>query len=227
MARHDIPAEARRAFDILKAGGIAILPNDVGYSVMGGSTPALARIFDAKRRAPSKLNAMLGDRQMSLELMRMTPDQRAIVDAITVDHDLPLGLIADADMAHPLLAGMDEDGLRRSTRSGTVCMLLNAGPFHAEITRLSREERHPVFGSSANISLSGTKFRVEDIEPEILALADIVIDHGLRKYHHYRASSTLLDIGRMEVTRFGSCYELIRDVLAREFAISLPDPPGQ
>jgi hypothetical protein len=168
---------------------------------------------------------MLGERQMSLELMRVTPGQREIIDAITVDHDLPLGLIADADMTHPLLAGMDEFGLRRSTRSGTVCMLLNAGPFHAEIIRLSREESHPVFGSSANISLSGTKFRVEDSGPEILALADIVIDHGLRKYHHYRASGMLLDIGRMEVVRFGSCYELIRDLLAREFGIALPDPP--
>ena len=101
-------------------------------------------------------------------------------------------------------------------------MLLNAGPFHAEICRLSREEGHPLFGSSANRSLAGTKFRVEDIEPEIRAIADIVIDHGLRKYHLYRASSTLLDLTTLEVVRRGACFELIADVLRRHFNIELP-----
>ena len=68
-------------------------------------------------------------------------------------------------------------------------MLVNAGNFHAEITRLSLENEHLLFGSSANISLSGTKFRATDIEPEIRVIADIVIDYGLMKYHPYRASS--------------------------------------
>ena len=41
-------------------GGIAVLPMDVGYSLIGGSAAALKRIFDTKGRTPSKLNAMLG-----------------------------------------------------------------------------------------------------------------------------------------------------------------------
>jgi tRNA A37 threonylcarbamoyladenosine synthetase subunit TsaC/SUA5/YrdC len=104
-------------------------------------------------------------------------------------------------------------------------MLLNAGPFHREITRLSREESVLLFGSSANLSLHGTKFRVEDIEPEIKAIADIVIDYGLVKYHPWGASSTLLDCETCEVIRFGSCYENIADILLRRFGVRLPDPP--
>jgi tRNA A37 threonylcarbamoyladenosine synthetase subunit TsaC/SUA5/YrdC len=57
----DIQADARRAFDAIRAGGIAILPTDVGYSLIGSMEPALRRIFDTKRHAPSKLNAMLGE----------------------------------------------------------------------------------------------------------------------------------------------------------------------
>ncbi len=71
---------------------------------------------------------------------------------------------------------------------------MNAGKFHAAITQLSFRERHPLFGSSANRSLSGTKFKVEDIEPEITAIADVIIDHGLQKYHTYGTSSTLINV---------------------------------
>jgi len=225
MPRIDIEGDARAAFDILKNGGSAILPMDVGYAFIGGSTDALKRIFEAKQRGPTKLNAMIGDNAMSEALHVLTGAQRAIVDAITVDQGLPLGIIAPARMEHPLLQALDDEGRARSTRGGTVCMLLNAGPFHAVIAKLSRLEGHPLFGSSANRSLQGTKFRVEDIEPDVIAVADHVVDYGLRKFHRYRASSTLLDMTTLDVVRHGACFELIADTLARQFGIALPPAP--
>ena len=42
--------------------------------------------------------------------------------------------------------------------------------------------KKPTFGSSANISLTGSKFNVGDIEPELIEIADVVIDHGTSKY---------------------------------------------
>ena len=65
---------------------------------------------------------------------------------------------------------------------------------------------------------------MEDIEPEILDIADIFIDHGLRKYDPYGASSTLLDVTNMVVIRQGACFELIVDVLRRRFDIALTLP---
>ena len=101
---------------------------------------------------------------------------------------------------------------------------MNAGKFHAAITRLSFAESHPLIGSSANVSSSGTKFTVEAIEPEIKAIADVVVDHGLQKYHTYAASSTLLNVETLEVVRAGSCYENIRYVLERHFGVALQPP---
>lgn len=223
----EIAADARRAFEVLRGGGIAILPMDVGYSAIGGSAQALKTIFETKQRTPAKLNAMLGDLPLHRELHDLDARGRAVVDCLTVDYDLPLGVIAPARMQHPILRAMDPDALARSSHEGTVLMLVNAGAFHGELCRLSREADHPLFGSSANLSLSGTKFRVSDIEPEILAIADIVIDHGLRKYHLYRASSTLLDLTSLSVVRYGACFELIADILKRHFDVSLaPPPPG-
>lgn len=225
MGSPDIAADAQAAFDVLKSGGVAILPMDVGYSLIGGSEDALTTIFNTKGRAKTKLNAMLADDELQREIHILDNRGFEILEALTVDYDLPLGAIAEARMDHPILQKMTENAMEGSSKTGTVLMLVNAGPFHGEICRLSREQVHPLFGSSANLSLSGTKFRVSDIEPEIMVIADIVIDHGIRKYHLYQASSTLLNLNTLEVIRFGSCYELIWDILKRHFSIELPRPP--
>ncbi len=226
MGSSTLTDDAARAFEVLQAGGIAILPMSVGYSLIGGSAKALKTIFDAKGRTDSKLNAMLGDMTLHRELHDIDDRGREIARVLVEDYDLPLGAIAPANMDHPILQNMEADALTGSSKDGSVLMLLNAGPFHRQICRLSREALHPLFGSSANLSLSGTKFRIEDIEPELLDIADIVIDHGLRPYHLYRASSTLLNLETMDVVRYGACFELIADVLARHFNIKLSSPPA-
>jgi tRNA A37 threonylcarbamoyladenosine synthetase subunit TsaC/SUA5/YrdC len=222
LALFDLAADARRAFDTLKTGGIAIVPNDIGYSILGGSGPALRRIFTTKGRAPSKLNAMVGNGDIHRELHRCSPRGRDVVTAITEDYDLPLGCIAPCRMDHPLLRKLDAETVAASTRDDTIVLLMNAGRFHAELTRLSYQESHPLFGSSANRSLSGTKFKVEDIEEQIRAIADVVINHGLQKYHPYRASSTLLNVETLQVLRVGSCYQDICYVIERHFGVTLP-----
>ena len=45
QGRFDIAGDAARAFAVLRQGGIAILPMDVGYSLIGGSEAALGKIF--------------------------------------------------------------------------------------------------------------------------------------------------------------------------------------
>ena len=185
----------------------------------------MKKIFDTKKRAPAKLNAMLGNDALHRELHVVSARGRAVVEAITQDYDLPLGLIAPCRTDHPLLRTLDADTFERSTKDNTLLMLLNAGPFHREITRLSVERQTLLFGSSANLSLHGTKFRVEDMEPEITAIADVVIDYGLMKYHLWQASSTLLNCETMQVVRYGSCFDNIADILKRHFGIALPARP--
>ncbi len=225
MSLFDVERDARRAFDALRGGGIAIVPHNIGYAALGGSGPALQRIFLTKGRGASKRNAMVANLAMQAELQDCSPRGCDIVRAIVEDYDLPLGCIAPYRPQHPLLAKLDGDTLSASTQNGTVAILLNAGHFHAALTRLSHEAEVPLFGSSANRSLGGTKFKVEDIEPEITAIANVVIDHGLQPFHLYRTSSTLLNVETLEVVRFGSCYDDIAYILNRHFQIALPPRP--
>jgi tRNA A37 threonylcarbamoyladenosine synthetase subunit TsaC/SUA5/YrdC len=226
MSLFDVASDARRAFEVLSGGGIAIVPHTIGYAALGGSWPSLRRVFEAKQRGTGKRNAMVANLAVQNEVQQCSPRGRDIVRAIVEDYDLPLGCVGPARLDHPMLARLDDLTLAASTRDGTVAILLNAGPFHAELTRLSQDASFPLLGSSANRSLNGTKFKVEDIEPEIIAIADVVIDHGLQPFHFYRASSTLLNVETLEVIRFGSCYTDIAYILKRHFHAELPSFPG-
>jgi tRNA A37 threonylcarbamoyladenosine synthetase subunit TsaC/SUA5/YrdC len=220
----DVAGDAARAFAMLQSGGIVIVPNDIGYSILGGSPAALSTIFRTKGRQASKRNAMVANADWHHAVHDCTPRGREIVEAITVEYGLPLGCIAPYRADAPAIRACPPETLGDSSVGGTLVMLLNAGRFHAALTALSFAAGALLFGSSANLSLSGTKFRVEDIQPEILGIADLVIDHGLQRYHPYAASSTLLDVETLQVVRYGSCFPDIAYILKRHFGIALPPP---
>ena len=92
------------------------------------------------------------------------------------------------------------------------------------MAQLSFEALTPVIGSSANLSLQGTKFRVEDIEPEVIDAADLVIDYGLMRWSNYKKSSTMINVHDFTIVRYGSCFDLISDILKRHYGVELPQP---
>jgi tRNA A37 threonylcarbamoyladenosine synthetase subunit TsaC/SUA5/YrdC len=227
MGRHDINADAKRAFDTITAGGTVILPGDVGYTAGANSPEALQRLFVAKRRAPHKRHAMAGNYELHREVHELGKREQEMVDAITIDAGLPLTVAAAYRADHPVVAAVDPGTLAASTVGSTLALLLNGGRLQDELVRLCHQAELPLLGSSANLTGTGTKFRVEDIQQEILDVVDLVIDYGLRKYHLYRRSSTIIDFTTMEVVRIGTCYELISDIMATQFGIRLPADPGR
>jgi tRNA A37 threonylcarbamoyladenosine synthetase subunit TsaC/SUA5/YrdC len=101
-------------------------------------------------------------------------------------------------------------------------MLLNAGPLHNALAELAHAHGTPVFGSSANQSLSGSKYRVRDIEPGILAAADIAIDHDTcRDANDQGLSSTIIDFRDFSVVRAGCRFSEISAFLTERFGISM------
>ncbi|KKK24951.1 hypothetical protein P175DRAFT_0431016 [Aspergillus ochraceoroseus IBT 24754] len=231
----DISQDARRVLDTLQAGGIAIIPSSVGYGIIGSTPAALQRIFTAKRRTPDKKHAMIGNYELHKSIHILPPGRQALVQVLAVTQDLPLGVVAPYDFTHALLRTLDPQTISQSTdtEANTLAMLVNGGPFQEELTRLASAAGTPVFGSSANLSGRGTKTRVEEIERDVLRVADVVLDYGLRVHHAPRASSTMIDFGfvdRVKVVRFGACYEVIRDVLGKfggEACARLPVDPGK
>lgn len=219
-------ADADRVFTVLEQGGVAIVPLDIAYAIFGGTGGAIRRIFEAKGRSFTKPNGMLADFQLFTELHVVGERERAIVYAVTEEYGLPLSVVAPFRQDHAIFSSVDTFAMERSTKIGTLDLLLNAGPLHRELTRLSRERGRPVLGSSANRSLSGSKFRLAEVETEVRAVADIEIDYGLCRYANPRAiSSTIIDLKTFVVHRYGACFDQIADVLKRGFDIALAPAP--
>ncbi len=226
MAMLDPKRDAKRVFEVLEAGGIAVVPLDIAYAIFGGTGDAIRRIFEAKGRSFTKPNGMLGDFELFSELHIVGERERAIVQAVTGDYGLPLSVVAPFRTDHPIFKGLDAFAMERSTKIGTLDLLLNAGPLHRELAALSRERARPVLGSSANRSLTGSKFRLQDVDPEVRSVADIEIDYGLCRYANpLGVSSTIIDLKTFQVHRYGACFDQIADILARGFNITLPSRP--
>ena len=114
-----IKGDARRAFDVLKGGGIAIIPMDVGYTCAGGSREALQKIFNTKKRVASKRNAMVGDMAIAEELYDLSVKAWEVIKVITEDYDLPLGAVGPCKIDHPLLQVLVKNRLKPARRTET------------------------------------------------------------------------------------------------------------
>ena len=226
MTRPDIKSDARCVESALRGGGVAIIQGDVGYGMLAATPDAASRTVSMKHRAATKRHGMIGNAEFRRDAMKLDERQHDMVDAITVDFDLPLGVIGPVRQDHPIIARIEPDTLRASMVGDTMAMLHNNGALATELARLSIESNLAFLGSSANISGTGVKFRVEDIQPEIVEGADLVVDYGLAKYHLYQASSTMINFESMQVLRPGCCYELISDILKRYFDFECPLDPG-
>lgn len=223
----DIEADAERVWTALQAGGVAILPLDVAYGIFAQKAEGVRRIFEAKGRSFSKPSGSIGDITIMRELLVMEPTHVDMARALVEDYGLPFSPVAPFRADHPFLSRLDPFCIERSTKAGTLDMLLNAGPLHNRLAQLAWERQHPIMGSSANRSLSGSKFRLADIEPEVRAAAAIEIDYGLSRYANADGvSSTILSFPKVEVLRFGVCYDQIRDILGRHFRVELPPRPS-
>ncbi|KAJ9615860.1 hypothetical protein H2200_001937 [Cladophialophora chaetospira] len=229
MGAPDIKADAKRVFEVLKAGGIAIIPAVMGYALASSSTEALEKVFTTKRRGAHKRHAMGGSYELHKELHVLKPEHAEIVRCLTQDFDLPLAVIAKYDPNHPIMKHIDGATMDALSVNGTIAMLINGGSLQDELTKLMREANLPLLGSSANLSGTGTKYCVQDINQEILDIANIVIDYGIVKFGFHGRSSTMIDFSgpNIDIVRIGVCYDVIKDLLKRFWGIEIPADPGK
>jgi tRNA A37 threonylcarbamoyladenosine synthetase subunit TsaC/SUA5/YrdC len=220
----DVERDADAVFAALREGGVAILPLDVAYAVIGMKPEAIRAIFAAKARSYEKPSGMFGSWMLSREVHLMAPEHHEIGRVIVEEYGLPFSIVAPFRADHPLLRAADPFVLENSTKAGTLDMLINAGRWHDAIARKSLAAGLPVFGSSANRSLTGSKYRLEDIEPEIRAAAAIAIDGGLAKYANPEGkSSTIIDFRDFRLVRRGVVVDKLIAIFKDRFGITLTD----
>ena len=206
------------------SGSVAIFKADVGYAIVGHTEPAIKRIYEAKQRSFSKPCGMFGSYAMFEEVIEIGAAGRDLVRAVIFDNSLPLSIVAPFRAGHPLFRAVAPFVMTNSSKAGTIDILMNAGPTHDEIARLALETSKPVFGSSANRSLTGSKFVFDDVEPEVRAATDLALDRGRCKYRNDKGlGSTIIDLRDFQPVRIGIAFDEIKTIASRTFGIEIPN----
>lgn len=214
----NIKADAARVIETVAAGGVAVFPVDVGYAIVGNAEAAIARVFACKKRSFEKACGMFSNRDMFMALASVGEREVAIVDSITRKHGLPFSVVVPYKVDHPFFARLTPLTRERSSRGDTIDMLLNVGPLNEEIARLSWERGMPVLGSSANTSLSGSKYRFSDVEAPVRDEADLALDYGNTKYSHPAGmGSSIIALPSLKPIRRGIVFDRICDIIRDEF----------
>lgn len=217
-------AAAEAVFDTVRAGGVAIFRTDVGYAIVGHAPEAIERIYALKARSPAKPCGCFASLAIFDRLIDCDARARALVQSVVSGHGLPLSIVGRYRPTDPLIAGAPAASLARATKGGTIDLLLNAGPIHDEIARRAAESGMAVFGSSANASLAGSKFRFEDVEPEVRLGVDLAVDSGPTRYSHPQGlGSTIIDIDSFQPLRIGIRFDEIRRIAREDCGIAIPD----
>ncbi|KAJ9143312.1 DHBP synthase RibB-like alpha/beta domain [Pleurostoma richardsiae] len=222
----DAKSDALRVFEVLQAGGVALVPTEVGYGLVASSSEAIQKAFAAKRRRPGHALGVMGTHQLHLALHILPDEKLAMIRALHQDLDMSFGVVAPFRADHPRLQQLSPATLANATKNGTLGIYVGGGSLLAELGRLNDESGQLMLGSSANLTGTGQKFRLEDIDPEIQDAADIIVDYGLQRYHIYGGRpSTIIDFEHMKVLRMGSSYELMRERLQKYWGVMLPADP--
>ena len=217
-AAGDVKADAKKLIEIVAGGGIAIFPVDVGYAIVGHTEDAIGRIFAAKKRSFEKACGMFSNRDMFVALANVSERELAIVDSVTRKHGLPFSVVVPYHVDHPFFKSLTPLTRERSSRGDTIDMLMNVGALNEEVARLSWERGMPVLGSSANTSLSGSKYRLLDVEQPVRDAAALVIDYGATRYSHPEGmGSSIIALPSLKPIRRGIVFDRICDIIGDEF----------
>ena len=223
-----VHADAVRTFRLMKSGGVAVLPLDVSYAIFAATARGVERIYELKNRKPTKPNGIIGNWDIFSGALQTTQRDKDLVQCITQDHDLPLSVIAPYKADHDWLRTVEFGALRRATKDGTMDLLLNAGTLHNELARMSWEVATPLMGSSANVSLAGSKFRVEDVEDSVKQGCDIVLGYGTSKYiNDHGIGSTIIELPSWKVLRWGGLFEKQAEIVKKRFNVEKTPRPKE
>lgn len=222
VPRDRVERDVAQVLEVVYGGGVAIVALDVAYAIIGHSEAAIRRIFAAKRRSYEKPSGLFADLQTSADIHLLSDEKREMIRTVVERDRLPFSVVAPFRAEHPFFAKVAPFVLQNSTKAGTLDMLLNAGVLHDEIARQARAAGKPVFGSSANTSLKGSKYRLEDIEPDVRGAADICVDYGLSRYANDDGlSSTIVDFSDFTVIRVGVVFDQVAQAFKERFGVDL------
>ncbi|WP_262712211.1 L-threonylcarbamoyladenylate synthase [Chryseobacterium sp.] len=168
----------QKIIEILKSGGTILYPTDTIWGIGCDATnpEAVQKIFDIKKREPSKSFIILVESEKRLQDLVDVPEMAwEIMDLsekpVTLIYDNPKGLPKEllAEDGSIGIRWVKDDFLRKL------------------ITKLNK----PLVSTSANLSGQKSPMKFSDISPEIVAAVDFAVEENREKVSEYSGSSII------------------------------------
>jgi len=220
-----LQADVALLLDTIAAGKVAIAPLDVAYAVNACTEAGIRAIYAAKKRSYEKPGGLFANVEMSRAIHTMEDWKHDLAETIVREENIPFSIVAPFRIRHEFFGRVEPFVMKSSTKAGTMDMLLNAGQFHNEIARQSWQRGMPVFGSSANTSLQGSKYRYQDIEAPVREAASVYFDYGTSRYANPQGhSSTIIDFRDFSVIRVGVVFDQVASAFGKHGKVELRLP---
>lgn len=172
--------EIEQAVEVFKQGGIVIFPTDTAYGIgcRIDDKNAVARLFTIRKRSESKATPVLVNTvEMAQEyLVDISKDIREKLIEKYWPGALTIVLPCKTEKILDLVRG----------GGGTLGVRM---PDHPVILEIIKKVGVPIIGSSANFAGENTPYRFNDVDPELIKLADYVIEGECSAGRH----STVID----------------------------------
>jgi L-threonylcarbamoyladenylate synthase len=178
----------------MSVGGVALFPADTVYGLATepDSREGVERLYRLKRRLPDKPSAvMFFQVEAALAaLPELGERMRAVVECL-LPGPVTL-LVPNPARRFPLACGAEPGrlGIRVPALDGALAPLANVS--------------RPVLQSSANLAGEPDARRVEDVDPELRAAVDMILDGGELP----GSASTVVDFSAWEA---GGSFEVLRE----------------
>lgn len=202
-----LEVDVTAVYATLRAGGLALVPTDVGYGLVALEEEAVRRIYELKGRPAAKPCVTVGNLEILGHVADVPGDTREWI--AETSRLTPLAVVARL-VENPLVAAMSPYVLGQATHAGTIALFFSAGRILEGLAERALDDGRVVMGSSANLSGTGNNYALEDVPASMRDGADLVIDRGPAWYRNERQlASTILDLTTGRFIREGVNYERI------------------
>jgi tRNA A37 threonylcarbamoyladenosine synthetase subunit TsaC/SUA5/YrdC len=200
---------AERGYEVLRQGGVVLLPTDVGFGLVGCSDEAVARIYELKGRPHSKACVTVATMAI-LEDVADVPDASMREWLASISRHTPIAVVSRYRGDSVLLRSLSPFVKTQATSGPTIASFLNAGELVTSIGRLAQRDGRLVIGSSANVAFTGNNYALEDVPASIRDHVDLVIEGERARWHNAdRLATTILDLQSGELIRRGINHAMI------------------
>src|SRR4030042_4158365 len=214
----EIEAISNEVYKTIKAGGLALLPDGIGYGLVGNSESSIRRIYQLKQRPLTKPLTHYMNFQHSQNVANISLNDQELIQRIT--EITPCCFVVPYKESK-YFKNLGAFPLSQSTKDKTVALFFERDdPLVKRLLEQSSREDFALIVSSANTSGEGNSYTIEDVPSSIRNGADLVVysfspcqykpQESLTKK---KLGSTLIRLPGRKLIRKGVMLDLISKLL--------------